>query len=125
MSLKMCNEAQKARSPESVDPNTWLTKRARPLEQVQIQHSANSQFRTEWTLRKCFCILAGGLALQTQDGWIYVLRASDMKPFIEASIAEDIDFHDCDVEDHAKADSLRKTFTVVQTIWFVVDTIAR
>jgi hypothetical protein len=123
---KVCNEAQKTRYLESVDPNAWLTKRATPLEEVQNQHSANPpQFRTEWTLRKCFCILAGGLALQTQDGWIYVLRASDMKPFIEASIVEDIDFHDRDVEDHAKADSLGKTFTVVQTSWFLVDTIAR
>ncbi|KAJ5859698.1 hypothetical protein N7534_004975 [Penicillium rubens] len=123
---KVCNEAQKTRYLESVDPNAWLTKRATPLEKVQNQHSANPpQFRTEWTLRKCFCILAGGLALQTQDGWIYVLRASDMKPFIEASIVEDIDFHDRDVEDHAKADSLGKTFTVVQTSWFLVDTIAR
>ncbi|KAF3011963.1 hypothetical protein E8E15_002253 [Penicillium rubens] len=125
-SRKVCNEAQKTRYLESVDPNAWLTKRATPLEKVQNQHSANPpQFRTEWTLRKCFCILAGGLALQTQDGWIYVLRASDMKPFIEASIVEDIDFHDRDVEDHAKADSLGKTFTVVQTSWFLVDTIAR
>ncbi|KGO77205.1 Chromate transporter [Penicillium italicum] len=62
---------------------------------------------------------------QTQDGWIYTLRRNDMKPFIEAGIVEDIDFHDRDVEDHAKADSLGKTFTVIQTSWFLVNIIAR
>jgi hypothetical protein len=99
----VCNEAQKTRYLESVDPEAWLSKRARPLDQVQNQDSTGPHpFRTEWTLRKCFCIIAGGLALQTQDGWIYILRRSDMKPFIEAGIVEDIDFHDREVEDHAK-----------------------
>ncbi|KAJ6142837.1 hypothetical protein N7471_002290 [Penicillium samsonianum] len=123
---KVCNEAQKTRYLESVDPDAWLSKRARPLEQAQNQGSVDPHpFRTEWTLRKCFCILAGGLAIQTQDGWIYVLRRNDMKPFIEAGIVEDIDFHDRDVEDRAKADSLGKTFTVLQTSWFLVNIIAR
>lgn len=123
---KVCNEAQKTRYLESVDPDSWLSKRARPLEQAQNQGSVDPHpFRTEWTLRKCFCILAGGLAIQTQDGWIYVLRRNDMKPFIEAGIVEDIDFHDRDVEDRAKADSLGKTFTVLQTSWFLVNIIAR
>ncbi|KAJ5951251.1 uncharacterized protein N7479_009664 [Penicillium vulpinum] len=122
----VCNEAQKARYLESVDRDSWLSKRARPLEQVQNRDSADPHsFRTEWTLRKCFCISAGGLALQSQDGWIYVLRRSDMQPFIQAGIIEDIDFHDRDVEDRAKADSLGKTFTVIQTSWFLADIIAR
>ncbi|KAJ5688166.1 hypothetical protein N7536_010785 [Penicillium majusculum] len=122
----VCNEAQKTRYLESVDPESWLSKRARPLDQVQNQDSADPHpFRTEWTLRKCFCIIAGGLALQTQDGWIYILRRSDMKPFIETGIVEDTDFHDREVEDHAKADSLGKTFTVLQTSWFLFNIIAR
>ncbi|KAJ5383205.1 hypothetical protein N7517_001116 [Penicillium concentricum] len=123
---QVCNEAQKARYLESVDRESWLSKRAMPLEQVQNQDSADPHaFHTEWTLRKCFCILAGGLALQTQDGWIYILRRSDMQPFIQAGIIEDVDFHDRDIEDRAKSDSLGKTFTVIQTAWFLVDMIAR
>jgi hypothetical protein len=109
-----------------VDRDAWLSKRARPLEQVQNEDSAGPHpFRTEWTLRKCFCIIAGGLSLQTQDGWTYIFRQGDIQPFIQAGIIEDVDFHDRDVEDHAKADSLGKTFTVIQTSWFLVDMIAR
>lgn len=122
----VCDEAQKTRYLESVDPEAWLSIRARPLDQVQNQDSTDPHpFHTEWRLGKCFCIIAGGLALQTQDGWIYVLRRGDMKPFIEAGIVEDIDFHDREVEDHAKADSLGKTFTVLQTSWFLFNIIAR
>ncbi|KAJ5827518.1 hypothetical protein N7447_004281 [Penicillium robsamsonii] len=123
---QVCNQAQRARYLESVDRESWLSKRARPLEQVKNQDSTNPHlFLTEWTLRKCFCILAGGLALQTQDGWIYILRQSDMQPFIQAGIIEDVDFHDRDVEDRAKSDSLGKAFTVIQAAWFLVDIIAR
>jgi hypothetical protein len=123
---KVCNEAQKTRYRESMEPDSWLSKRARPLEQVQNQDSADLHpVCTEWTLRKCFCILAGGLALQTQDEWIYILRRIDMKPFIQAGIIEGVDFHDRDVEDRAKADSLGKTFTILQTSWFLVNIIAR
>ncbi|OQE37967.1 hypothetical protein PENCOP_c009G03525 [Penicillium coprophilum] len=123
---QVCNQAQKTRYLELVDRDSWLSKRASPLEHVQNQDPAEPHlFRTEWTLRKCFCILAGGLALQTQDGWIYVLRRSDMQLFIQAGIIEDVDFHDRDVEDRAKSDSLGKIFTVIQTVWFLVNMIAR
>jgi hypothetical protein len=117
---KVCNAVQNTRDSDSSEPKLWLSKRAIPLGQAQgLCHVDLHPVHTEWTIRQCFCIHAGGLALQTQDEWIYTLRPKDMKPFIQAGIIRCSDFRDRDVEDRAKADSFAKAFAILQSTWFL------
>lgn len=123
---KMSNAAQRTRDNESEEPKLWLSTRSRPLEQAQdLEHIDLHPVHTEWTLRQCFCINANGLALQTQDEWIYTIRPRNMKSFIQAGIIRCSDFRDRDIEDRAKADSFAKAFTVLQSTWFLCNVIAR
>ncbi|KAJ5261689.1 hypothetical protein N7505_008556 [Penicillium chrysogenum] len=123
---KVCNKAQKTRDVESSEPKLWLSQRTRPLEQVQnLDHVDLHPVHTEWTLRQCFCIIAGGLVLQTQDQWIYKIQPRDMKPLIQAGMVHCSDFRDQDIEDRAKADSFAKFFTVLQSTWFICNVITR
>lgn len=123
---KVCNKVQKTRDAESSEPKLWLPQRTRPLEQVEnLDHVYLHPVHTEWTLRQCFCVIAGGLVLQTQDQWIYTIQPRDMKPLIQAGILHCSDFRDQDIEDRAKADSFAKFFTVLQSTWFLCNVITR
>ncbi|KAJ5709606.1 hypothetical protein N7493_009897 [Penicillium malachiteum] len=123
---KVCNAAQNTRDSDSSEPKLWLSKRAIPLGQAQdLCHIDLHPVHTEWTIRQCFCIRIRGLALQTQDEWIYTIRPSDMKPFIQAGLIRCSDFRDRDVEDRAKSDSFAKAFTLLQSTWFLCNCIGR
>ncbi|CEJ55982.1 hypothetical protein PMG11_02209 [Penicillium brasilianum] len=123
---KVCNKAQKTRDTDSSEPNIWLSQRARPLEQVEIlDHVDLHPVHTEWTLRQCFCVIAGGLVLQTQDEWIYTIQPRDMKRLIQADVVHCSDFRDQDIEDRAKTDSFAKFVTVLQSTWFLGNVVAR
>ncbi|KAJ5390792.1 uncharacterized protein N7496_001860 [Penicillium cataractarum] len=123
---KVCNKAQKRRDAESSEPKLWLSQRTRPLEQVEnLNHVDLHPVHADWTLCQCFCVIASGLVLQTQDQWIYTIRPHDMKPLIQAGIVHCSDFRDQDIEDRAKADSFAKFFTVLQSTWFLCNVITR
>jgi len=123
---RISNEAQKRRDDESQEPRFWLSKRAKSLGEIHDpEHITLHRVNTQWTLHQCFCIVAGGLAFQTQDEWIYTIRPQDMKQFIHAGIIHCRDFRDRDVKDRAKADSFAKAFTVLQSTWFLCSMIAR
>ncbi|KAJ5714539.1 uncharacterized protein N7483_011720 [Penicillium malachiteum] len=123
---KACNVVQSTRDSDSSEPKLWLSKRAIPLGQAQgLDHIDLDPVHTDWTFRQCFCIDSGGVALQTQDEWIYRLRPEDMKPLIQAGIIRCSDFRDRDVEDRAKSDSFGKAFTVLQSTWFLCNCIGR
>lgn len=73
---------------------------------------------SKWSLSQCFCINAHGLALQTQDQWLYTVRSLDtMVALIQAGILSSSDLREQDIEDRAKADAFAKGFTVLQTTW--------
>ncbi|CRG89485.1 hypothetical protein PISL3812_06521 [Talaromyces islandicus] len=123
---KVCNKAQKTRDAESSEPNLWLSQRSRLLEQVQnLDHVDLHPVHAEWTLRQCFCVITGGLVLQTQGQWIYKILPRDMKPLIQAGMIHCSDFRDQDIEDRSKADSFAKFFTVLQSTWFLCNIIIR
>lgn len=123
---KVCNKAQNTRDTKSSEPKLWLSQRTTPLERVQhLDHVDLHPVHTEWTLRQCFCVIAGGLVLQTQDQWIYTIQPRDMKLLIQAGIVHCSDFRDQDIEDRAKVDSLAKFFTVLQSTWFLCNVIIR
>lgn len=123
---RISNKAQKTRDNESEEAKLPLSTRSRPPEHAHdLEHIDQDPVPTEWTLRQCFCICANGLALQTQDEWIYTVRFRDMKHFIRAGIIRYSDFTDRDVEDRAKSDSFAKAFAVLQSTWFLCNVIAR
>lgn len=127
-SLKaMCNTAQKRRDSGVAEPKSWYSTDNRPLERARrLELDEGSPVGTEWTLRQAFCMNAGGLALQTQDEWIYTVKqASDISFLIQASILSSSDLRKRDIEDRSKADSFAKAFTLVQVTWFLCSVITR
>lgn len=120
---KIANEAQRTRDNESEEVKS--TRSRLPEHAHGLEHIDQHPEPTEWTLRQCFCVGANGLALQTQDEWIYTLRPRDMKRFIQAGIIRCSDFTDRDVEDRAKSDSFAKAFAVLQSAWFLCNIIVR
>lgn len=123
---KVCNKAQKTRDAESSEPELWLSQRTRPLEQVEnLDHVDLHPIHNEWTLSQCFCVISGGLVVQTQDQWIHTIQPRNIKRFIMAGIVHCSDFRDQDIEDRAKADSFAKFFTVCQSTWFLCNVITR
>lgn len=68
----------------------------------------------------------GGLALQTQDEWIYTVKqASDISLLIQASILSSSDLRKRDIADRSKADFSAKAFMIVQVTWFLCSIITR
>ncbi|KAJ5927591.1 hypothetical protein N7516_009364 [Penicillium verrucosum] len=125
---ELCNAAQNERDGEVAEPKSWLSRHTRPLEQPQDQHLYHidlNPVNTEWSLPQCFCIVSNGLAVQTQDEWIYTIRYAEMKAFIQAGIFHPSDFRDQDIADRAKADPFAKGFAILQSTWFLCNVIAR
>ncbi|CAG8882790.1 unnamed protein product [Penicillium egyptiacum] len=123
---KVCNAAQKERDNEVAEPKVWLSEHTRPLGQAHnLHHIDLVPVKTEWSLPQCFCIVSGGLAIQTQDEWIYTVRFTEMKAFIQAGILHCSDFRDQDIEDRAKVDPFAKGFAILQSTWFLCNIIAR
>lgn len=126
---ELCNTAQRERDGEA-EPKSWLSMHTRPLEQAQapkqhLHHIDLNPVNTEWSLPQCFCIVSNGLAVQTQDEWIYTIRYAEMKAFIQAGIFHPSDFRDQDIADRAKADPFAKGFAILQSTWFLCNVIAR
>ncbi|CAG8904889.1 unnamed protein product [Penicillium egyptiacum] len=119
-----CNKTQAAKDSEISMSKIWLPVRTRPIE-----HSAADielqPLNTEWTFAHCFCLIMGGIALQTEDGWIYSVGWEDIQLLIQAGVIRCSDIRDRDIEDRSKADWFAKGFTVFQSTWFLVNVIAR
>lgn len=80
----------------------------------------------KWTFTQTFCINAGGLALQTQDDWIYTVTCEDeMVLLIQSGMVSPLDLRERDIQEHAKQDWLGKLFTLLQVSWFICNIITR
>lgn len=66
---------------------------------------------------KGYCVKMGGLALQTQDDWVYTVTPRNILVFIRAGMITCSSFHDEDIQDRAKVDALGMVFTVLQSLW--------
>lgn len=100
-----CSTAQKRRDSELAEPKNWYSTDNRSLERAQgLDLNGASRVSAEWTLRQAFYVNVGGLALQTQDEWIYTVKqASDISFLIQASIISSSNLRKRDTEDRSKA----------------------
>ncbi|OQE13965.1 hypothetical protein PENSTE_c040G02903 [Penicillium steckii] len=86
---------------------------------------ANSESE-KWSLAQAFCIGAGGLALRTEDKWVYsVLKDKEMVALIESGILKPSDLPEQEIRSRAKADSFAKIFTLFQVLWFLCNAFTR
>ncbi|KAH6886341.1 hypothetical protein B0T10DRAFT_461791 [Thelonectria olida] len=116
-----CNSSQTNRDRQTKEPTSY--RRAPALE-----HAGGNKLdpvNTQWSLAQCFCIIMGGVALQTEDDWTYIIEQRNAHTLIEAGFIRSSDFRDRDVEDRSKADSFAKAFTVVQSLWTLINIISR
>ncbi|KAJ6189353.1 hypothetical protein N7519_004261 [Penicillium mononematosum] len=81
----------------------WLPVRTRPMEHSPADTELQP-LNAEWTLAHCFCFIMGGIALQTQDEWIYSAGWGDIHLLIQAGVIPCSDIRDRDIEDRSKAD---------------------
>jgi hypothetical protein len=91
--------------------------RTRPMEHSPADTELQL-LNTEWTLAHCFCLIMGGIALQTQDEWIYSVGWEDIHLLIQAGVIRCSDIRDRYIEDRSKADWLAKGFTISQSTTF-------
>ncbi|CAG8887099.1 unnamed protein product [Penicillium egyptiacum] len=108
-----CNAAQATAIESSPE-------RTKPPAEVQTR-----QVQAPWTFLQGFCIRMRGLVLQTRDDWVYPVRPATVVPLIQAGIIKQTDLRAWEIEDRAKADSLAKAFTVLQSLWVICDVIGR
>ena len=124
-----CNAIQIRRDEATSEPpDTILHKSVRLTKESRDQMDVDVALhppQTRWTTAHGFCINMGGLALQTEDGWIFTLEPDHVQGLIEAGIIRCSDFASRDIKDRAKADSFAKAFTVVQSTWSITNIIAR
>ena len=52
-----------------------------------------------WGITQGYCVKMGGLALQTQDDWVYTVTPRNILVFIRAGMITCSDFHDEDIQD--------------------------
>lgn len=102
----------------------------RPTLSQQTEGPQNGQVQmrpvpVKWTTRQGFCIDMGGLAVQTQDAWLFTISRKTIGVFVRAGLVKGSDFDDEDIKDQAKVDTLGKLFTVVQSAWLTCNIIAR
>ncbi|CRG86668.1 hypothetical protein PISL3812_03678 [Talaromyces islandicus] len=124
--VNRCNKAQTNSDRVTHEPDSWLYNRTKPLvsatlvdgEEINLPHH-------KWTLPQCFVILMSGLTLETQDEWIYYIAPRLAHRFIEAGVLRCSDFTHRDIQDRAKSDGFAKAFTVGQSIWVMINIIAR
>ena len=69
-----------------------------------------------WSITQGYCVKMGGLALQTQDDWLYTVTPRNILVFIRAGMITSSDFHDDGIQDRAKVDALGMVFTVLQSL---------
>ncbi|KAL4879219.1 hypothetical protein BJY04DRAFT_229174 [Aspergillus karnatakaensis] len=111
------------RTPE---PTSWLYKRTRPLFEMEELGTAKLHPPpAKWTLSRCFAIFAGGLAIETEDGWIFHVGVDAAHKLIECGIVRSSDFNDGDIDGRAKSDWFAKGFAVLQSTWILISIIAR
>ena len=78
-----------------------------------------------WSITQGYCVKMGGLALQTQDDWLYTVTPRNILVFIRAGIITCSDFHDEDIQDRAKVDALGMVVTVLQSLWAMCNIVTR
>lgn len=122
-----CNSAEAANSNPDKQTNIAAI---RPIQRsvgltVDLHEVKLHPVQDKWSVAQAYCVLMGGLALQTEDGWIYTVSPSNISNFIQAGIISCRNFRDRDIKDKAKADSFAKTFTLLQSTWSVINILAR
>ncbi|KAJ5385913.1 hypothetical protein N7509_008454 [Penicillium cosmopolitanum] len=78
-----------------------------------------------WTAIQGFCIDMRGAILITEDEWTYPVLPSNVVPLIETGVIKHSHLRERDIQDRAKADSLAKALTMLQTFWVTCNIIAR
>ena len=78
-----------------------------------------------WTMVHGFCVDMCGFSLRTQDGWAYPIHSKNVVPLIEAGLIQPGDLDEAEIKDHAKSDGVAKLLAVVQSLWVVVNVLAR
>ncbi|KAJ5087941.1 hypothetical protein N7456_011557 [Penicillium angulare] len=78
-----------------------------------------------WQTVHGYCVRMKGLLLQTKDGWTFPIHPGNIVPLIKARAIQDTDLTARDINDRAKADSLAKAFSVLQSIWVACNVVAR
>ncbi|CAI7671493.1 unnamed protein product [Penicillium palitans] len=117
--LELFNVEAKSRRQTGPGPHGGL--RNEPFD--GIHENSDS---AKWTFTQTFCINAGGLALQTQDDWIYTVTCEDeMVLLIQSGMVSPLDLRERDIQEHAKQDWLGKLFTLLQVSWFICNIITR
>ncbi|KGO43641.1 hypothetical protein PEXP_095430 [Penicillium expansum] len=86
---------------------------------------AQGQLVHSWSIPQGYCVKMGGLALQTQDHWLYTVTPRNILVFIRAGMITCSDFRDEDIQDRAKVDALGIVFTVLQSLWAMCNIVTR
>jgi hypothetical protein len=95
-----------------------------PLHTGSLSSDEPSSLR-RWTAIQGFCIDMRGVMLVTEDEWTYPVLPSNVAPLIETGVIKHSHLRERDIQDRAKADSLAKAFTMLQTFWVTCNIIAR
>ncbi|KAJ5885462.1 hypothetical protein N7495_009972 [Penicillium taxi] len=78
-----------------------------------------------WSMIHGFCLNMHGVLIESKDGWTYPVQKNNIVPFIEAGIVKSYHLRADDIKDRAKADSLAKAVTLLQSLWVTINVIAR
>ncbi|KAJ5679719.1 hypothetical protein N7462_007963 [Penicillium macrosclerotiorum] len=118
--IERCNKAFEAEGNYTGIPKT-------EIEQAQISEAEmNANKRSlPWTMAHGFCIHMDGFRLRTKDHWFYNIGSKNVAPLIEAGLIQPSDLSKDEIKDRAKADALAKFITVLQSLWTLVNILAR
>ena len=81
--------------------------------------------REGWTMEAAFFADMGGFILHTRDQNQFPLDAEQLQYLVSKGFLDQPTFSNRELEEKNKVDSLLRTITLCQIIWFVVNTIAR
>ncbi|KAJ5649432.1 uncharacterized protein N7484_003155 [Penicillium longicatenatum] len=122
---------EKTSHQENEDPSTRPKEGSTREEEVSKQEEqAPSEDKTKtrtfwWSTAQGFCLTMNGVLLQTKDDWTYPVQPNNVVPLIEAGVVKPFHLRTRDIKDRAKADSLAKGFTLLQSLWVTCNIVAR
>ncbi|CAI7572942.1 unnamed protein product [Penicillium glandicola] len=123
---------ERAEAGDNVGPakNTGLEEKAeseqKPEPGKQFEPvPLSSKSKEHWKYIHGFCLNMHGVLLQTKDGWTYRVHSGNVVPFINAGVIKRSHLKSREIKDRAKADSLAKVFTLLQSFWVTCNIIAR
>ncbi|KAJ5641730.1 hypothetical protein N7490_005730 [Penicillium lividum] len=131
---KLSNESTRLVSPpmntpeieeQGCDGEATSPEKAASTQETEASIRDKPQAIPQWSTVQGYCLTMNGVLLQTQDGWTYPVQPNNVVQLIEAGIVKHFHLRSRDIEDRAKADSLAKLFTLLQSLWVICNIIAR